>query len=105
MNQVALAPGGSLQDPWLSDLAERIWAKPEFSMVPIDVEAGPRGPYSRPPVADARLRIVFCGIPPDYGTAFLLQLVEQRANIAAAGCSTRWQRTHPNANLIARTRG
>jgi methionyl-tRNA formyltransferase len=105
MNQVALARGGSLQDPWLSDLSERIWAKPEFSMVPIDVEAVPRGPYSGPPLADAGLRIVFCGIPSDYGTAFLLHLVEQRANIVAAVCSTRWQRTHPKADLIARIAG
>jgi methionyl-tRNA formyltransferase len=94
-----------LQDPWLTELSERIWSKPEFSMVPIDVEAVPHGVYSGPPPDESGMRIVFCGIPSDFGTAFLLHLVERRANLVAAVCSTRWQRTHPTPDLIARIAG
>src|ERR671936_350010 len=50
MSQAALAGGDSFQDPWLSELSARIWSKPEFSMVPIDIvcrpivaKSGPRG--------------------------------------------------------------
>src|SRR5207244_11182812 len=47
----------------------------------------------------------FCGIPSDYGTAFLLHLIEKRVNLVAAVCSTRWQRTHPKPDLVARIAG
>src|SRR5207253_870063 len=50
-------------------------------------------------------RVVFFGIPSDYGTAFLLHLIERRANLVAAVCSARWQRTHPKPDLIARIAG
>jgi len=101
----ALAQPRSLEDPWLDDLANQIWSKPEFSMVPIDYEAVPRGPYSGPRLDARGLRVVFCGIPSDYGTAFLLHLIERRVNLVAAVCSTRWQRTHPKTDLIARIAG
>jgi methionyl-tRNA formyltransferase len=103
---VAAAPlGHSLDDPWLDELSTRIWSKPEFSMIPIDVDEVPRAPYGGPPLAEHGLRIVFFGIPSDYGTAFLLHLIEQRVNLVAVVCSTRWQRTHPKADLIARIAG
>jgi methionyl-tRNA formyltransferase len=102
---VALPQPGSLEDPWLDELSSRIWSKPEFSMVPIDVADVPRGPYSGPPLDEDGPRVVFCGIPSDYGTAFLLHLIEKRVNLVAAVCSTRWQRTHPKADLIARIAG
>lgn len=105
MSQAALLHETTLKDPWLSQLAERIWSKREFSMVPIDVEAVPKGAYGGPPLDESGMRIVFCGIPSDFGTAFLLHLVERRANLVAAICSTRWQRTHPKPDLIARICG
>jgi len=101
----ALAQPRPFEDPWLDDLANRIWSKPEFSMVPIDYEAVPRGPYSGPRLDERGLRVIFCGIPSDYGTAFLLHLIEKRVNLVAAVCSTRWQRTHPKTDLIARIAG
>jgi methionyl-tRNA formyltransferase len=105
MTAAAVPRGHALDDPWLDALARRIWSKPEFSMVPIDVEEVPRAPYSGPPLAEHGLRVVFVGIPSDYGTAFLLHLIEKRVNLVAAVCSTRWQRTHPKADLIARIAG
>ena len=101
---MALAPSRPLGDPWLDQLASTIWAKPEFSMVPIDYEVVPGRPYAGPR-ENVGPRIVFVGIPSDYGTAFFLHLIERRANIVAAVCSTRWQRTHPKADLIARIAG
>src|SRR5947209_6577407 len=74
-------------------------------MVPIDLEEVPARPYAGPPLDDRGLRIVFCGIPSDYGTAFLLHLIEKRVNLVAAVCSTRWQRTHPKPDLVARIAG
>lgn len=105
MTAAAIARRHSLDDPWLAELADRIWSKPEFSMVPIDVDEVPRAPYSGPALDEQGPRIVFFGIPSDYGTAFLLHLIEQRANLVAVVCSTRWQRTHPKADLIARIAG
>ena len=105
MSQAALTAGDPFQDPWLSELSARMWSQPEFSMVPIDIDAVPSAPYGGPPLSDRGLRIVFCGIPSDYGTAFMLHLIERRANLVAAVCSTRWQRTHPKADLIARIAG
>jgi len=102
---VAVPQRGSLNDPWLDELSSRIWSKPEFSMVPIDVAEVPRAPYSGRPLDERGLRVVFFGIPSDYGTAFLLHLIEKRANIVAVVCSTRWQRTHPKADLLARIAG
>jgi methionyl-tRNA formyltransferase len=102
---VALAQRGGFLDPWLDELAATIWAKPAFSMVPIDYDVVPRVPYAGPALDDQGLRIVFFGIPSDYGTAFLLHLIETRANLVAAVCSTRWQRTHPKADLMARIAG
>ena len=74
-------------------------------MVPIDVDEVPRGRYSGPPLDERGPRVVFFGIPSDYGTAFLLHLIEKRTNLVAVVCSTRWQRTHPKADLIARIAG
>src|SRR5256885_8414088 len=74
-------------------------------MYPMDVEEGRARRSGGPPLGDRGLRIVFCGIPSDYGTAFLLHLIEKRVNLVAAVCSTRWQRTHPKADLIARIAG
>lgn len=105
MSQAAVAPGALLQDPWLSQISRRIWSKPEFSMVPIDVGEVPHGSYAGPPLSEGGQRVVFCGIPSDYGTAFFLHLVEQRVNLVAAVVSTRWQRTHPKPDLIARIAG
>lgn len=102
---MALARIGPLGDPWLDRLASMIWAKPEFSMVPIDYDEVPARPHAGPRDASQGPRIVFFGIPSDYGTAFFLHLIERRANIVAAVCSTRWQRTHPKADLIARIAG
>jgi methionyl-tRNA formyltransferase len=102
---VAVPQRDALDDPWLDELSNRIWSKPEFSMVPIDAQEVPRGPYAGPPLDDRGLRIVYCGIPSDYGTAFLLHLIQQRVNLVAVVCSTRWQRTHPKADLIARIAG
>jgi len=73
-------------------------------MVPIDYDVVPRRPYAGPREGTGP-RIVFFGIPSDYGTAFFLHLIERQANIVAAVCSTRWQRTHPKADLIARIAG
>jgi methionyl-tRNA formyltransferase len=94
-----------LRDPWLDGLADSIWSKPAFSMVPIDYETVPKEPYAGPGLDEQGPRIVFFGIPSDYGTAFLLHLIEKRANLAAVVCSTRWQRTHPKADLISRIAG
>lgn len=105
MTEAALPSRPALGDPWLDDLADRVWSKPEFSMVPIDVEEVPIRPYAGPPLNDQGLRVVFCGIPSDYGTAFLLHLVQKRINVVAAVCSTRWQRTHPKPDLVARIVG
>jgi methionyl-tRNA formyltransferase len=74
-------------------------------MVPIDYDEVPSGPYSGSRDPAVGMRVVFVGIPSDYGTAFFLHLIERRANIVAAVCSTRWQRTHPKADLIARIAG
>jgi methionyl-tRNA formyltransferase len=101
----AIPQPGSIDDPWLDELSNRIWSKPEFSMVPIDVAQVPRSHYRGPPLDERGSRVVFCGIPSDYGTAFLLHLIEKRVNLVAAVCSTRWQRTHPKADLIARIAG
>lgn len=95
----------SLDDPWLDEISGRIWSKAEFSMVPIDLEEVPAGRYAGPPLSETGERVVFCGIPSDYGTAFLLHLIEKRANLVAVVCSTRWQRTHPKPDLIARIAG
>ena len=95
----------AFDDPWLDDLSASIWSKPEFSMVPIDVEAVPSGSYAGPRLDEHGLRVVFAGIPSDYGTAFLLYLIERRINLVAAVCSTRWQRTHPKPDLVARIAG
>jgi methionyl-tRNA formyltransferase len=105
VSEAALARGGAHDDPWLNELATRVWSKAEFSMVPIDAEAVPREPYSGPPLDERGPRIIFCGIPSDYGTAFLLHLIERRVNLVAAVCSARWQRTHPKADLVARIAG
>jgi len=105
MTAAAVPRDHALDDPWLDGLSRRIWSKPEFSMVPIDVDEVPHAPYSGPPLDKRGLRVVFCGIPSDYGTAFLLHLIEKRVNLVAAVCSTRWQRTHPKADLIARIGG
>lgn len=105
MTGVALADRSGFFDPWLDQLAATVWSKSAFSMVPIDYETVPRGPYAGPALDDQGLRIVFFGIPSDYGTAFLLHLIEKRANLVAAVCSTRWQRTHPKADLVARIAG
>lgn len=94
-----------LEDPWLRDLRDHLWSKPAFSMLPIDYEAVPRAPYAGPRPDIGGLRIVFCGIPSDYGTAFLVELVEQEANLVAVVASTRWQRTHPKPDLLARIAG
>lgn len=104
MSQPAYAQG-VFSDPWLDQLASGIWSKPEFSMVPIDAQDVPRGPYAGPPLDERGPRIVYFGIPSDYGTAFLLHLIEKRVNLVAVVCSTRWQRTHPKADLIARIAG
>jgi methionyl-tRNA formyltransferase len=95
----------AFDDPWLDQLATRIWLKPEFSMVPIDLEEVPAQPYAGPRLDERGPRVVFFGIPSDYGTAFLLHLIEKRVNLVAVVCSTRWQRTHPKADLIARIAG
>jgi methionyl-tRNA formyltransferase len=105
VTEAALTPRPAFDDPWLDELADRIWSKPEFSMVPIDLEQVPARPYAGPPLDDRGLRVVFAGIPSDYGTAFLLHLIEKRANLVAAVCSTRWQRTHPKPDLVARIAG
>jgi methionyl-tRNA formyltransferase len=105
VREAALEQRPAFGDPWLDKLAGRIWSKPEFSMLPIDLEAVPTGPYAGPCLDDRGLRVVFCGIPSDYGTAFLLHLIEKRVNLVAAVCSTRWQRTHPKADLVARIAG
>lgn len=102
---MALAPSIALEDPWLSALSSAIWAKHEFSMIPLDYQAVPRHAYRGPPLATDGLRVVFCGIPSDYGTSFLLRLLARRANLGAVVCSTRWQRTHPTADLLARIAG
>jgi methionyl-tRNA formyltransferase len=105
VSQAALPQPGIFQDPWLDELSTRIWSKPEFSMVPIDYEEVPRRPYGGAPLVEHGPRLVFVGIPSDYGTAFLLHLIEKRVNLVAAVCSTRWQRTHPKADLVARIAG
>jgi methionyl-tRNA formyltransferase len=74
-------------------------------MIPIDVSEVPRGSYAGAPLSRRGQRVVFCGIPSDYGTAFFLHLIERGVNLVAAVCSTRWQRTHPTADLIARIAG
>jgi methionyl-tRNA formyltransferase len=102
---MAVAAWEAIGDPWLDELADALWSKRQFSMVPIDYEAVPARPYSGPALSTEGLRIVFVGIPSDYGTSFLLHLVRQRANLVAVVCSTRWQRTHPKADLIARIAG
>ena len=105
LTAVAVPQRGALDDPWLDELSGRIWSKPEFSMVPIDAQEVPRGPYAGPRLDEWGLRVVYCGIPSDYGTAFLLHLIEKRVNLVAVVCSARWQRTHPKADLIARIAG
>jgi methionyl-tRNA formyltransferase len=105
VREAALDQRSSFDDAWLDELATRIWSKPEFSMVPIDVEEVPARPYAGPRLDDHGLRIVFCGIPSDYGTAFLLHLIEKRVNLVAAVSSTRWQRTHPKPDLVGRIAG
>jgi methionyl-tRNA formyltransferase len=105
MSKPALVTGERTEDAWLADLAARIWSKPEFSMVPIDIDEVPGRSYAGPPLPEQGHRAVFCGIPSDYGTAFLLHLIEQRVNLVAVVCSARWQRTHPKPDLIARIAG
>jgi len=105
VSEPAYAQAGALEDPWLDQLASGIWSKPEFSMVPIDAQEVPRAPYAGPRLDERGPRVVFFGIPSDYGTAFLLHLIEKRVNLVAVVCSTRWQRTHPKADLIARIAG
>ena len=102
---MALPSEGLLGDPWLKALSQALWAKQEFSMVPIEYEPVPGHPYRGPRPSDEGLRIIFVGIPSDYGTAFFLHLLEQRINLVAIVCSTRWQRTHPRADLLARIGG
>src|ERR1700737_3930548 len=94
MTAAALPRHHALDDPWLDELSRRIWSKPEFSMIPIDVDEVPRAPNSGPPLEGGAPR-----------TRFLLHLIEQRANLVAVVCSPRWQRTHPKADLIARIAG
>jgi methionyl-tRNA formyltransferase len=105
VREATLDPQPAFDDPWLDQLATRIWSKPEFSMVPIDLEEVPAQPYAGPRLDERGPRVVFFGIPSDYGTAFLLHLIEKRVNLVAVVCSTRWQRTHPKADLIARIAG
>jgi methionyl-tRNA formyltransferase len=94
-----------LQDPWLHALARAIRGKRQFSMIPLDYQAVPTHAYSGPAPSVDGMRIVFCGIPSDYGTSFLLHLLERQANLVAVVCSTRWQRTHPTIDLLARIAG
>lgn len=105
MSKPALVTGETIEDAWLAELAARIWSKPEFSMVPIDIDEVPGRSYGGPALSEQGQRVVFCGIPSDYGTAFLLHLIEQRVNLVAVVCSARWQRTHPKPDLIARIAG
>ena len=91
MREAALDHQPAFDDPWLDQLATHIWSKPEFSMVPIDLEEVPAQPYAGPRLDDRGPRVVFFGIPSDYGTAFLLHLIEKRVNLVAVVCSTRWQ--------------
>jgi len=105
VREAALDQRPAFDDPWLDELSASIWSKPEFSMIPIDLEQVPMAPYAGPRLDDRGARVVFCGIPSDYGTAFLLHLIEKRVNLVAAVCSTRWQRTHPKADLVARIAG
>jgi methionyl-tRNA formyltransferase len=105
VSQPAIERRPAFDDPWLDELSAGIWSKPEFSMIPIDLEAVPTGPYAGPRLDERGLRVVFCGIPSDYGTAFLLYLIERRVNLVAAICSTRWQRTHPKPDLVSRIAG
>ncbi|HYM50087.1 MAG TPA: formyltransferase family protein [Candidatus Limnocylindrales bacterium] len=98
-------PGRAFDDAWLEGLWDDIWAKREFSMIPLDYQEVPSLPYQGQRAAGDRLRVVFCGIPSDYGTSFLLHLIGKRVNLAAVVCSTRWQRTHPTTDLLARIAG
>jgi methionyl-tRNA formyltransferase len=98
---VASTPG----DPWLRDLRDHVFTKPEFSMIPIDYETVPDRPYAGARPTAHGLRVVFLGIPSDYGTAFFLHLLEAPVNVVAVVVSTRWQRTHPKPDLIARIAG
>ena len=102
---MALLKEAALDDPWLGALSRAVWAKPEFSMLPLDYRVVPRQAYRGPRLSRDGLRVVFCGIPSDYGTGFLLHLLARRANVCAVVCSTRWQRTHPTADLLARIAG
>src|SRR5919201_3124450 len=102
---MALPSEGPLGDPWLNALSQALWAKPEFAMVPIEYEPVPGHPYRGRRPSEEGLRIIFVGIPSDYGTAFFLHLLEQRINLVAIVCSTHWQRTHPRADLLARIGG
>ena len=102
---MALSREAALDDPWLGALSRAVWAKPEFSMLPLDYRVVPRQAYRGPRLSTDGLRVVFCGIPSDYGTGFLLHLLARRANVCAVVCSTRWQRTHPTADLLARIAG
>jgi len=95
---------GPQTDPWLDQLQASIWAKAEFSMVPIDYTPLPERAYAGPPPGDG-LRIVFVGIPSDFGVAFLLHLLQRRANLHAVVGSSRWHRTHPKPDLLARIAG
>jgi methionyl-tRNA formyltransferase len=102
---MALSRERALEDPWLAGLSEAIWSKDEFSMLPLDYRVVPRRAYRGPRLSTEGMRVVFCGIPSDYGTSFLLHLLALRSNVCAVVCSTRWQRTHPTADLLARIAG
>jgi methionyl-tRNA formyltransferase len=101
---LAPAEAAGFDDPWLDELARSIWKKPQFSMVPIDYEPVPRRAYAGRRNGNLP-RVVFVGIPSDFGTAFLLHLLRRHTNLVAVVCSTRWQRTHPKADLLARIAG
>jgi methionyl-tRNA formyltransferase len=87
---------------WLQELQHAIESKSEYSMIPVTFDHSPAHHTPRVRVPGEGPRVVFVGIPSDFGVSFALALLRGRHNVVGLLGSSRWQRTHPKPDLLLR---
>ncbi len=87
---------------WLAQLQRAIEAKPEYSMIPVSFDQMPAYRAPRRPRRGEGPRLVFVGIPSDYGLSFALALLRGPYNVVGLLGSRRWQRPHPKPDCLLR---
>jgi len=98
-------PASAYPEPehdWLAQLQHAIEAKPEYSMIPVAVDHMPAHHSPRRPRRRDGPRLVFVGIPSDYGLSFALALLRGPHNVVGLLGSLRWQRSHPKPDCLLR---